>query len=73
VFPAEHCFAIGVHAPAHTPALQTLGHAVPLCHVPVLSHVCGVFPVVHCFVCGVHIPVHAPLEHTYAHGAPVCH
>jgi hypothetical protein len=58
----------------HIPALQTLGHAVPLCQVPVLSQVCGVFAAAHWIDVGVHIPVHTPpSEHTYAHGAPVTH
>jgi len=38
----------GTHAPVHTPPLHTSWQAVPLCHVPVASQVCGVLPGPHC-------------------------
>jgi hypothetical protein len=46
---------------------------VPVCHVPVLSHVWGVCPL-HDLVVGVQLPEHTALLHTYWHAVPrSCH
>ena len=56
----------GTHIPVHAPALHTNGQVVPLCHLPVSSHVCGVVPV-HCVEPGTQLPEHAPVTHAYGH------
>jgi hypothetical protein len=65
-----------VPAVTHCPALHTgvaPPHAVPFCHCPFASHVCGVLPL-HCFAPGAHTPWHTPLTHAWFwHALPLCH
>jgi hypothetical protein len=44
-----HPVALGAHSPVQAPFVQTYGQAVPLCHAPLESQVCGVLPAAHCF------------------------
>lgn len=46
------------------PAVQTDGHALPLCQAPFESHVCGT-RLLHCLVPGVHTPWQAPPTHAW--------
>jgi hypothetical protein len=56
--------APGVQVPEQTPPLQTFGHALPLCHWPLVAHVCGTRPL-HCFAPGEHTPVQAVPTHAW--------
>ena len=59
-----HCFAPGLHVPEHAPPLHAFVQAVPFCHTPFESHVCGV-RLLHCFVPGMQLPVHAFATHVW--------
>jgi hypothetical protein len=67
----EHCLALGVHSPAHSPVLlsQVYVQAVPEFQVPVESHVCDVLLEQRVRV-GTQLPEHAPPLHTYEHAVP---
>lgn len=71
----EHVVCVGAHWPVHTPLTQVwFTHAVPFCHVPVLSHVCGCVPELHCSAPGVHTPVQLPPTHAWlVHAVAFCH
>jgi len=68
----EHCFALGVHWPAHNPVLvlQVYGHAVPVFQLPVWSQVWELL-FVHRVAPGTQLPVHPPPVQTDAHTVPV--
>ena len=57
--------AFGLHAPAQLPFEQVYWHAVPLCHVPVIVHDCGVTPsLAHWAEPGTQTPAQLPLLQT---------
>ncbi|MGH7732572.1 MAG: hypothetical protein ACREOE_02440 [Gemmatimonadales bacterium] len=61
VLDPEHVVWPGAHWPVQTPLTHVwLLHAVPFCHVPVLSQVCGWVPEVHWSPPGVQEPVQLP-------------